>query len=188
MEKTTLRSLFLLTIITGSLFTFIACGPEVKEVETKETTKVETTDKAGVPTKEPVKDLAPKTDVNPKDTNVTKPVETPKAVITKPEVKVTTKYVDGTYTKVGSYQSPGGTDAITVSVTLKNDVMESVSLVNGATSEASVNFQNLFIDGVKGQVVGQKLENVSVGVVNGASLTGAGFNQAIADIKTAAQR
>lgn len=175
MEKTTLRSLFLLTIITGSLFTFIACGPEIKEAETKETTKVETTDKASVPTKEPVKDLTPKTDV-------TKPVTT------KPEIKVTTKYVDGTYTKIGSYQSPGGTDSITVSVTVKNDVVESVSLVNGGSSEASVNFQNLFIDGVKGQVVGQKLENVSVGVVNGASLTGTGFNQAIADIKAAAQR
>ncbi len=206
MEKTTLRSLFLLTIITGSLFTFVACGPEAKEVDDKETTNVEDIEngkiedidgdedeKGNGEDKDDDKDddkdsddkkvntpVAPVVPVVP----VTKPVETS----TQPGVKVTTKYVDGTYTKVGMYQSPGGADKVTVTVVVKDDVVQSLSLVNGGSNEGSVYNQNLFIEGVNSLVVGKKLEDVKVGKVNGASLTGEGFNKAIGEIRTAAQK
>lgn len=194
MEKTTLRSLFLLTIITGSLFTFVACGPEAKEVDDKETTTVEDIDgdedeKGNGDDKDDDKDfddkkattpVAPVVPVVP----VTKPVETS----TQSGVKVTTKYVDGTYTKVGMYQSPGGADKVTVTVVVKDDVVQSLSLVNGGSNDGSIYSQNLFIEGVNSLVVGKKLEDVKVGKVNGSSLTGEGFNQAIADIKAAAQK
>lgn len=202
MEKTTLRSLFLLTIITGSLFTFIACGPELKEVENKEVPaaeKIENGEKKGVEKTEKKEieneDFEDEDEddskVTPKTNTVTPPAQKPVDVTpptTQTDAKVTTKYVDGTYSKIGGYQSPGGNDSITVNVTVKNDVVESVSFVNGGTNEASINFQNLFIDGVKSQVVGKKLADVKVGVVNGASLTGTGFNDAVAQIRTAAQK
>lgn len=199
MEKTTLRSLFLLTIITGSLFTFVACGPEANEVDDKEKTTVEDVEngkiedidgdedeKGNGEDKEDDKDSddkkvnTPVTPVVP----VTKPVETS----TQPGVKVTTKYVDGTYTKVGMYQSPGGADEITVTVVVKDDVVQSLSLVNGGSNEGSVYNQKLFIEGVNSLVIGKKLEDVKVGKVNGASLTGEGFNKAIGEIRTAAQK
>lgn len=202
MEKTTLRSLFLLTIITGSLFTFVACGPEAKEVDDKETTNVEDiengkiedidgdeNEKGNGEDKDDDKNsddkkvntpVAPVIPVVP----VTKPVDTS----TQPGVKVTTKYADGTYAKVGSYQSPGGNETVTVTVSVKDEVIQSVNVVKGTDNETSLRFQGLFVDGVNSEVVGRKLSDVKVGVVNGSSLTGIGFNKAIEEIKVAAQK
>lgn len=156
MEKTTLRSLFLLMVITGSIFTLTACGPEKAEVdESKESVKVE---------------------VKPVDTSA------------KADVKITTKYTDGTYTKVGSYESPGGSETVTVTVSVKDEVVQSVNMVKGTDNETSERFQGLFIDGIGTEVIGKKLSDVKVGVVNGSSLTGEGFNKAIAEIQVAAQK
>ena len=193
MEKTTLRSLFLLTIITGSLFTFVACGPEAKEVDDKETTNVEDIENGKIEDIDGDEDekgngddkkvntpVAPVIPVVP----VTKPVDTS----TQPGVKVTTKYADGTYAKVGNYQSPGGNETVTVTVSVKDEVIQSVNVVKGTDNETSLRFQGLFVDGVNSEVVGRKLSDVKVGVVNGSSLTGIGFNKAIEEIKVAAQK
>jgi len=162
MNKKVFRSLFLLTIITGSIFTFVACGPEVKE---------------------PVK--APAVSSTPTPVQMPAPAPAPAQVDSTP---VSTKYMDGTYTKAGSYQSPGGDESIIVTVSLKNDAVQSVSVDNQANNEASKNFQSLFIEGINDQVVGQKIDDVNVGVVNGSSLTGIGFNEAIGQIRSAAQK
>lgn len=193
MEKTTLRSLFLLTIITGSLFTFVACGPEAKDLDDKETTNVEDIENGKIEDIDGDEDekgngddkkvntpVAPVIPVVP----VTKPVDTS----TQPGVKVTTKYADGTYAKVGSYQSPGGNETVTVTVSVKDEVIQSVNVVKGTDNETSLRFQGLFVDGVNSEVVGRKLSDVKVGVVNGSSLTGIGFNKAIEEIKVAAQK
>lgn len=230
MEKNTLKSLFLLLVITGSIFTLTGCTPEeialyeqkMKEQESQavETKPVESKIVKNVGKKEDIKEreyeedyeresededddnendeddedddgehsaVIPAKLVTPAPTPVVAPVVKP-VTPSVPNVSVTTKYNDGTYTKIGSYKSPGGTDSITVTVIVKNDVVESVSLVNGAISETSQYYENLFIDGVSAQVVGKKLDSVSVGKVNGASLTGNGFNQAINQIRTAAQK
>ncbi|MBI5754556.1 hypothetical protein HZA40_05470 [Candidatus Peregrinibacteria bacterium] len=206
MEKTTLRSLFLLMIITGSLFTLTACGPETgtpvvtapavsgavttttdqttKKDDKKVETKVDTTPNA---------DAAPQTDTTPKSDTTTNIDTTPKAdlapvVEPKPEVKVSTKYADGTYTKTGSYTSPAGEESVTVTVTVKGDIVESVNVVSNAENPNSQKFQGLFIAGVSDIVVGKKLDNVHAGVVNGSSLTGGGFNEAVAAIEASAQK
>jgi uncharacterized protein with FMN-binding domain len=122
------------------------------------------------------KNIAPKVEVKPVDTSA------------KADVKVTTKYVDGTYTKVGNYQSPGGNEAVTVTVTVKDEMVQSVNVVKGTDNETSERFQELFIDGIGSAVVGKNLSDVKVGVVNGSSLTGAGFNKAIEEIRVSAQK
>lgn len=204
-------------VITGSIFAFVGCTPDeialyeqkmkeqnvqvdnekpvqrnIKEnVEQKEdkriVKKIEDTGERDFESNdrenEDGEDDEGEHSSNPVPAPIVKPV-TPSV----PNVTVTTKYKDGTYTKVGSYQSPGGTDSITVTVTVKNDVVESVSLINGAISGTSQYYENLFIDGVSAQVVGKKLDSVSVGKVNGASLTGNGFNNAVTQIRTAAQK
>ena len=144
MEKTTLRSLFLLMIITGSIFAFGACN------------------------------TGGTVSVSPSGTSS--------------GVNVATNYADGTYTKAGDYNSPSGPESITVTVTVKNNVVQDLSVAGGARSGASQRFMNLFIEGVNAEVVGQKLATVNVGVVNGASLTGIGFNQAIDQIRSVAQK
>lgn len=179
MEKTTLRSLFLLMVITGSIFTLTACGPEKAEVEEpKESVKVEQSEKDEDESKEEKddKNVVPKVEVKPVDTSA------------KADVKVTTKYIDGTYTKVGSYQSPGGSETVTVTVNVKDEMVQSVSVVKGTDNETSERFQGLFIDGIGAEVVGKKLSEVKVSVVNGSSLTGEGFNKAIAEIQASAQK
>lgn len=184
MEKTTFRSLFLLMVITGSIFALTACGPEKVEVEeSKEGVKVEQSekgekgeDKDKDDDKNDDKNVVPKIEVKPVDTSA------------KADVKVTTKYADGTYTKVGSYESPGGSEVVTVTVSVKDEMIQSVNVVKGTDNETSERFQGLFIDGIGAEVVGKKMSDVKVGVVNGSSLTGEGFNKAIEEIRVSAQK
>ena len=203
-----MRSLFLLMVITGSIFTFVACGPESKEVENKETTTVEKSEKEGKEVEKVEKvEKTEKKEVkgkeseekgededgsrkeNDDDKNVAPKVEVKPAepVVSTPVVKVT-KYADGTYTKVGSYQSPGGNETVTVTVTVKDEMIQSVNVVKGTDNETSERFQELFIDGIGSAVVGKNLSDVKVGVVNGSSLTGDGFNKAIEEIRVSAQK
>src|ERR1700722_17691610 len=42
-------------------------------------------------------------------------------------------YKNGTYSATGSYDSPGGTESITVSVTVQNGVVTATSATSGAT-------------------------------------------------------
>lgn len=151
MEKTTLRSLFLLVVITGTIFTLTACDSDDESVQKAQpipayNVKVETT------------------------------------VV--PGVKVTTKHVDGVYTVDAPYGTPGGDSSITVSVTVKNDNIEALKVVANGTEGTIKRYQEFFIEGVNAEVVGKKLDGVKVGVVNGASLTSAAFNQAIASVSS----
>lgn len=104
------------------------------------------------------------------------------AVTTVDGVKVTTKYADGTYTIDTPYGTPGGDSSITVSVVLKDDTIQSLNVVGNATGGTIQRYQSFFIDGVKSEVVGKKLDSVKVGVVNGASLTSNAFNNAISSV------
>lgn len=149
MEKTTLRSLFLLVVITGTIFTLTACDTEEKSVKNAQ----------------PI----PATSVKVEPT-------------TTPAVKVTTKHADGVYTLDAPYGTPGGDASITVSVTLKDDIVQSLNVVGNAKGGTIKSYQSLFVSGVNAEVIGKKLDSAKVGVVNGASLTSAAFNQAIASI------
>ncbi|MCX6753104.1 MAG: hypothetical protein NTW62_02055 [Candidatus Nomurabacteria bacterium] len=116
---------------------------------------------------------------------VTKPV-----VLTPPPPVVTTKqsvYKDGSYSATGSYNSPGGYDELGVSLVLKNDTITDINVTNMAGDGTSSRYQDRFISGYKQYVVGQKIDDIYLSRVSGASLTPIGFNDALDQIKSKAK-
>ncbi len=110
--------------------------------------------------------------------------------VTTPEVPaVTTTYMykDGTYNSKGSYNSPAGPEQIDVTVVLKDDVITDVTVKSLATVDASKNWQGKFIGGLKAEVVGKKLSEVTLTKVSGSSLTPKGWNDAVAKIMVSAK-
>ncbi|WP_285025830.1 FMN-binding protein [Plantibacter sp. ME-Dv--P-122b] len=98
-----------------------------------------------------------------------------------------TDYQDGSYTADGSYQSPNGTESITVTVTLAEDKVTAVDVVSHAESANSKRYQAEFISGIAAEVVGKDIDDLKVSKVAGSSLTSGGFNAAIDTIKTEAK-
>jgi uncharacterized protein with FMN-binding domain len=96
-------------------------------------------------------------------------------------------YNDGSYEATGSYVSPGGTQSIKLSVTLKDNVVVSTEAESGAVDSESKEFQAKFLSGYKAMVVGKDINSISLSRVSGSSLTSQGFNNAIEQIKTEAK-
>ncbi len=96
-------------------------------------------------------------------------------------------YKNGTYTAVGSYNSPGGLEKIKVSLTLQNDTVVEAITVGEASSPTSKEYQAQFISGFRPSVVGKNITAISLDVVSGSSLTSQGFNDAVLKIKTQAK-
>ena len=92
-------------------------------------------------------------------------------------------YNDGSYTESGSYQSPGGTESVAVTITLAADVITDVSIVGTTTDAQAKAYQGEFIAGIAAEVVGKKIDEISVDKVGGSSLTSGGFNDAVELIK-----
>lgn len=103
------------------------------------------------------------------------------------ESSATTRYQDGSYTATGSYSSPGGTEKITVSVTLKDNLITDTSAQSGAIDSEGREYQSQFIAGYKGLIVGKNISSVSLSRVSGSSLTSQGFNSALNQIKSQAK-
>lgn len=99
----------------------------------------------------------------------------------------TTSFKDGSYTATGDYESPGGDESITVSVTLKGGVITATSAQSGANDPTADMFQNDFIQGYKSLVVGQPISSVNLSKISGSSLTSQGFNDAITKIENEAK-
>lgn len=97
-------------------------------------------------------------------------------------------YRDGTYTAAGRYLTPGGNESIRVRLQVRSGVIVSAVSETEASSPTAHQFQEQFRVSVAGQVVGRPLASVSVGVVAGASLTSTGFDDALARIRSQAQR
>lgn len=96
-------------------------------------------------------------------------------------------YRDGTYSAEGMYRSPAGSEGVQVSLVLKGDVITDATYTGEATHPKSVKFQQDFGAGFKEQVVGKSIDQVSLGVINGSSLTGIGFMDAVSKIKAEAK-
>ena len=92
-------------------------------------------------------------------------------------------YKDGTYTETASYQSPGGTQKVTVKATLASGVVTDLTVTSGANDPTAKQYQSQFIGGIKSEVVGKKIDSLKVSRVAGSSLTSIGFNEAIAAIE-----
>lgn len=99
----------------------------------------------------------------------------------------TQKFKNGTYSATGSYNSPGGTEKLGVTITLAADKItkSDLDLLGGAGLSHS--FQTAFAGGYSGQVIGKDISTVKLGAVSGSSLTGMGFNAALAQIETQAK-
>lgn len=95
----------------------------------------------------------------------------------------TGEYVDGSYTAEGSYQTPESIETITVTLTLQDDVVTDVEVTGDPQKAESKQYQSQFIGGISDEVVGKKLDDVSVSRVAGSSLTSGGFTQALDQIK-----
>ena len=110
--------------------------------------------------------------------------------VTQNPVADTTKkstYKDGTYTAIGSYNSPGGPDKISITLTLKNNIVSSVSAIPMAGDPKSANYQQRFISGYQTFVVGKNIDTIKLTNVSGSSLTPIGFNDALTKIKAQAK-
>lgn len=97
------------------------------------------------------------------------------------------QYKDGTYTAEGSYLTPGGREAIDVKVTLAGGVISGAEVTQKAISREARTYQAAFTSGYKAQVVGKKIDDVSLSRVSGSSLTPGGFNSALDTIKSQAK-
>lgn len=96
-------------------------------------------------------------------------------------------YKDGTYSATGRYQTPGGSESIGVNVTIADGTITDASVTQRPISDEAHEYQAAFASGFKSQVVGKKINDVSLTRVAGSSLTPDGFNNAIDTIKTQAQ-
>ncbi|MBK4346045.1 FMN-binding protein [Lacisediminihabitans changchengi] len=93
-------------------------------------------------------------------------------------------YKDGSYTEDGEYNSPGGEEKVEVKVTLADGVITAVTVASDASNDPTgKQYQAQFIKGISAQVVGKKIDSLSVSKVSGSSLTSMGFNAAITKIK-----
>lgn len=134
---------------------------------------------AGVAALKPkVKDEATTTPTNSSPSQTTTPTTQPAA---------TSSYKDGEYSATGSYISPGGRERITVKVTLKNGAVTETSAESIASNSTAKGYQSDFIESYESQVVGKKIDDVSLSRVSGSSLTSRGFNEAIEQIKDRAK-
>jgi uncharacterized protein with FMN-binding domain len=95
-------------------------------------------------------------------------------------------YTDGTYTASATYQSPGGSEDIDVSLTIADGTVTAVKTTTSGTSPDEVHYQGEFNDNIASVVVGKKLDELNVDKVAGSSLTSAGFNDAVTKIKSEA--
>lgn len=98
----------------------------------------------------------------------------------------TSAYHDGTYSADGVYRSPAGGEDIQVTLTLKDDIVTDAQVVSMASNPKSKMMQQAFIDGYSTLVVGKPIDQLSLGVVNGSSLTPKGFMDAVTKIKVEA--
>lgn len=99
----------------------------------------------------------------------------------------TSDYKDGIYEATGSYSSPGGRESIELTVTIKDGIITSTSIVTNAKSGDSRVYQTAFAGGYKDLVVGKSVDSVSLSRVAGSSLTSNGFNDALDEIKADAK-
>lgn len=97
------------------------------------------------------------------------------------------KFKDGSYTANGSYQTPGGIESIDLTVTISNNVIKDSSIKQNAISAEAHQYQAFFASGYKAEIVGKRIDSVSLSRVSGSSLTSSGFNKAIDDIENQAR-
>ncbi|MDB5166214.1 MAG: hypothetical protein JWM37_286 [Candidatus Saccharibacteria bacterium] len=99
----------------------------------------------------------------------------------------TVEYKDGTYSATGNYQTPGGTESITVKLTVANNVVTTSDVTTSQTSQEAAEYQAQFKANYSPFVVGKDINDITLSRISGSSLTPRGFNEAVDAIKSQAQ-
>ena len=99
------------------------------------------------------------------------------------EPTTSTEYTDGEYTATGDYDSPGGAETVTVTLTLEDNTVTDLEVTGSGGTPNAKKFQGEFIDGIDAIAVGQNIDDLNVSKVAGSSLTSGGFNNAIDQIR-----
>lgn len=95
----------------------------------------------------------------------------------------TAPYADGTYTADGAYKTPETVESISVTLTLRGDIVTDVEVTGDPIAPETTRYQGQFVAGIADAVVGHKLDDLQIDRVAGSSLTSGGFNQALVKIK-----
>jgi uncharacterized protein with FMN-binding domain len=95
----------------------------------------------------------------------------------------TTTYKDGSYTAPGTYESPGGTEHISVTLTLAKNIITAMKVTTVKADPTATGYEQMFEGGINAVTVGKDINTLNIGVVAGSSLTSLGFNRALATIK-----
>lgn len=115
------------------------------------------------------------------------PAGSPLAANTTASPSTAATYKDGTYKATGSYNSPGGTETVNVSLTVKDGIVTDSTVSTSGNNPTGKMYQDQFVSGYKSQVTGKNIDSLSVTKVSGSSLTPKGFNQAVMQIKAEAK-
>ena len=131
------------------------------------------------PQSEPPQNAVPSTQ------SPTPPKETPPSIPTPPPGPSTT-YKSGSYSSSVTYRVPSGRSyTMDVSLTVTGDTVTTSNVSFDTFGTNDGNTQN-FVSEYRSHVIGQKLSQISIARVGGASITSQAFNQAISAIKTKA--
>lgn len=96
-------------------------------------------------------------------------------------------YADGTYEATGQYSTPESVETVDVTLTIAGDTVTDVAVTGDPQAAESKRYQSEFIGGIKDEVVGKKVDEISVSKVAGSSLTSGGFMKALDTIKSEAK-
>jgi type II secretory pathway pseudopilin PulG len=138
------------------------------------------------PTATPAAKTLPTSTPTPHTSTKPKPSPSPKPTPT-PTPTPTYLYTDGTYSAKGTYVSPGGSETIRVTVSIANDIVQTVSVHGIHVDSTAQQYEAMFESGISAVAVGKDLATLNVGAVGGSSLTCVGFNAAIVTIRGEAQ-
>lgn len=94
-------------------------------------------------------------------------------------------YRDGTYTTTANYDVPRDTNTITVTITIKDGLIVSFSSESDYGDDESAMYINSFEAAAPSSIVGQSVDT-SFSRIGAASLTTAGFEAALAKVKSEA--
>lgn len=97
-----------------------------------------------------------------------------------------TAYEDGSYTATSSYSTPGGSEDITISITLEDNVVTGSEVSQVPSDQGAAAYQAEFKQNYKPLVEGRKISEINLSRVSGSSLTSRGFNDAVESIKSQA--
>ena len=106
------------------------------------------------------------------------------ATHTSTSVGSNTTYKDGTYTKTVSYYVPhGGSNSITVTLTVSGGAITNLSTNDTYTDSESQRYVSSFENGVSSDANGQLLSSYSPSRIGGASLTTEAFMRALSGVR-----